>query len=73
MLLGALLGVGAAAPPPNVVVVLADDLGWRDLRCSGNLWHDTPHLDRLAREGTRFTQAYAAAPICSAARVALLT
>ncbi len=65
----------AAAPAarPNIVFILADDLGWRDLRCDGNAWHDTPHLDRLAREGTRFTQGYAAAPICSASRVALLT
>jgi len=39
------------------VVILADDLGWRDLRCTGNPWHDTLHLDRLAREGARFTQA----------------
>jgi uncharacterized sulfatase len=54
-------------------VIVADDLGWRDLRCDGNPWHDTPHLDRLAREGTRFTSGYAAAPICSASRVALLT
>lgn len=63
----------APAARPNVVFILADDLGWRDLRCDGNAWHDTPHLDRLAREGTRFTRGYAAAPICSAARVALLT
>jgi uncharacterized sulfatase len=67
-------GYGAdAATRPNVVVILVDDLGWRDLRCDGNAWHDTPHLDRLAREGTRFTRGYTAAPICSAARVALLT
>jgi arylsulfatase A len=63
----------AAAAAPNVVVILADDLGWRDLRCYGSPWHDTPHIDRLAGEGTRFTQAYAAAPICSASRAALLT
>jgi arylsulfatase A len=63
----------AAAPRPNVVVILADDLGWRDLRCDGNHWHDTPHLDRLAREGIRFTNGYAAAAICSASRVALHT
>jgi len=62
-----------ATTRPNVVFILADDLGWRDLRCDGNAWHDTPHLDRLAREGTRFSHAYAAAPICSASRVALLT
>ncbi len=74
----ALAATGFAAAPapatrPNVVFILADDLGWRDLRCDGNAWHDTPHLDRLAREGTRFTRGYAAAPICSASRVALLT
>lgn len=76
----AALALGAAMPMtaapaarPNVVFILVDDLGWRDLRCDGNPWHETPHLDRLAREGTRFTQGYAAAPICSASRVALLT
>jgi uncharacterized sulfatase len=58
---------------PNIVFILADDLGWRDLHADGHPWHETPHLDRLAREGTRFTQGYAAAPICSASRVALLT
>lgn len=62
-----------AAVRPNIVFILADDLGWRDLRCTGHDIHDTPHLDRLAREGTRFTQGYAAAPICSASRAALLT
>jgi uncharacterized sulfatase len=66
-------GVSAAAARPNIVLILADDLGWRDLRCTGSVWHDTPHLDRLAREGARFTHGYAAAPICSASRAALLT
>ena len=65
--------VAAPADRPNILFILADDLGWRDLRCDGHAWHETPHLDRLAREGTRFTQGYAAAPICSASRVALLT
>ncbi len=75
VLLGwAAAGRAAETPArPNLVFILADDLGWRDLRCDGNAWHDTPHLDRLAREGTRFTHGYTAAPICSAARVALLT
>jgi len=70
-----MLGGFAAETPdhPNVVFILADDLGWRDLHCYGSPWHDTPHLDRLAREGTRFTHGYAAAPICSASRAALLT
>jgi arylsulfatase A len=68
------LVAGAAQPRrPNVVLILADDLGWRDLRCTGNPWHDTPNLDRLAAQGTRFTRAYAPAPICSASRAAILT
>ena len=58
---------------PNIVFILADDLSCSDLRCYGNSIHDTPNLDRLAREGIRFTQAYAPAPICSASRAAILT
>jgi uncharacterized sulfatase len=44
---------------PNIVFILADDLSWRDLACYGSPWHATPHLDRLAREGMRFTDAQA--------------
>ncbi len=58
---------------PNVIVILADDLGWSDLACYGNRLHETPHLDRLAAEGIRFTDAYAAAPLCSPTRACLLT
>ena len=65
--------VGASARPPNIVFILADDLGWRDLGCYGSAVHRTRHLDRLAAEGTRFTSGYAAAPICSASRSGLLT
>lgn len=61
------------AKSPNVVLILADDLGWSDLGCQGHPWLETPRLDALAAEGVRFTQAYAAAPICSASRAALLT
>ncbi len=60
-------------PRPNIIVLLADDLGWRDLGCTGNPGHRTPNIDRLATEGMRFTDAYSAAPICSASRAALLT
>jgi uncharacterized sulfatase len=60
-------------PAPNIVVLLADDLGWRDLACTGHEHHRTPNLDRLRREGMLFTDAHAAAPICSASRAALLT
>jgi len=70
----ALLGAGMAeTPPPNVVLILADDLGYGDLACYGSTTIATPRLDQLAREGVRFTDAYAAAPFCSPSRAALLT
>lgn len=62
-----------AARPPNFVVILADDLGWGDVGFQGSTTIATPRLDRLAREGVRFTDAYAAAPFCSPSRAALLT
>jgi arylsulfatase A-like enzyme len=62
-----------AARPPNIVLILADDLGWRDLGCQGSDFYQTPNLDRLAREGMRFTQAYAAGPVCSPTRASLMT
>jgi len=61
------------APRPNVVLILADDLGWTDLACFGSDFHETPHLDRLAREGMRFTQNYSACTVCSPTRAALMT
>ena len=70
----AVVGIqGFAASPPNVVLILADDLGWGDLGCYGAKDIRTPHLDRLAREGVRFTQFYANGPECSPTRAALLT
>ncbi|WZO97891.1 sulfatase-like hydrolase/transferase [Isosphaeraceae bacterium EP7] len=63
----------AADPRPNVVLIVADDLGWADLGCYGSTFHKTPNLDRLAASGRRFTQAYAASPVCSPTRAALLT
>jgi arylsulfatase A-like enzyme len=57
----------------NVVLIVADDLGWADLACYGSRYHHTPSLDRLAREGVRFTQGYAACPVCSPTRAAILT
>jgi arylsulfatase A len=63
----------AAIPtPPNIVLILADDLGWSDLGCYGADLHETPHLDRLAQQGMRFTDAYAMS-VCSPSRAALLT
>jgi arylsulfatase A-like enzyme len=63
----------ARAEHPNIVIILADDLGWADLGCYGSKYHKTPHLDRLAAAGVRFTDAYAAAPICSPSRAAIMT
>ncbi len=70
-----LMGLRAEATPrpANIIFVLADDLGWAELGCYGNRFNETPHLDRLAKEGLRFTQAYAAAPVCSPYRAAFLT
>ena len=58
---------------PHVVLILADDLGWSDLACYGSDLHETPHLDALAKDGFRFTHAYAASPVCSPTRASLLT
>ena len=73
LLLGLVLESTAQNRRPNVVFVLADDLGWAELGCYGNGFNETPHLDRLAKQGVRFTHAYAAAPVCSPYRAALLT
>ena len=58
---------------PNFILVLVDDLGATDLGCYGSTFHQTPHLDRLATQGTRFTQAYSACTVCSPTRAAFLT
>ena len=62
-----------ADKPPNIVLILADDLGYGDLGCYGHPEAKTPHIDQLAREGVRFTQHYANGPECSPTRTALLT
>lgn len=62
-----------AAEPPNVVLIVADDLGAMDLGCYGSKFHRTPHLDKLAADGMRFTQAYSACPVCSPSRAAIVT
>jgi uncharacterized sulfatase len=66
-------GAGKAAERPNILFMLVDDLAWSDAGCYGHLWHATPHIDRLAADGMRFTDAYAPAPICSASRAGFLT
>ncbi|MBU2666207.1 sulfatase [Actinoplanes bogorensis] len=62
-----------AAAKPNVVVVLIDDLARRELGCYGNTFNETPHMDRLAADGIRFTNGYTAAPVCSPTRASIMT
>jgi arylsulfatase A-like enzyme len=74
LLMWTVVETSAAPPrPPNVVLIYCDDLGWGDLGCFGNRRIRTPHIDRLARQGTRFTSFYVAQAVCSASRAALLT
>jgi arylsulfatase A-like enzyme len=63
----------AAADRPNIVLIFADDLGWKDVGYNGSDFHETPHLDRLARQGMVFHQAYAAAGNCAPSRACLLS
>ena len=63
----------ADSSKPNIVVIMVDDLGWKDLHCYGNPKLDTPALDQLATEGMRFTNGYAAAPVCTPTRAAMMT
>lgn len=64
---------GAVAEKPNVLFILVDDLGYSDIGCYGNSLHETPGIDRLAAEGMRFTDAYAAAAVCSPTRASIQT
>jgi arylsulfatase A-like enzyme len=64
----------AAAPQKlNFVLILADDLGWKDLACYGSEYYETPHIDKLAKDGVRFMQAYSACTVCSPTRAAIMT
>jgi arylsulfatase A-like enzyme len=58
---------------PNIIFIMADDLGYGDLSCYGRADYETPHLDRLASQGIRFTQAYSSAPVCTPTRVGFMT
>ena len=69
-------GVGHAAeksPPPNVVLILIDDMGWTDLSSQGSNFYETPNIDQLAKSGVRFTTGYSACTVCSPTRAAVLT
>lgn len=63
----------ADSPGPNILFIMADDLGARDVGCFGSTFHQTPNIDRLAARGVKFTQAYAANPLCSPTRSSVLT
>jgi arylsulfatase A-like enzyme len=73
VLLMAGLWTASAATKPNIIFVLTDDFGWGDLGSYGGKFLPTPNLDRMAKEGVRFTQFYVASPICSPSRVACTT
>src|SRR5205823_12580592 len=71
------LGIGAyaqpASKPPNIIFILADDLGYADVSCYGRRDFTTPNIDRIAARGMRFLQGYANSAVCSATRLALIT
>lgn len=62
-----------AATPPNILVILVDDMRWDDLGCAGHPFSKTPNMDRIAKEGARFLNAFAVSPLCSPSRATLLT
>ena len=78
---GRTLGHGSGFPKegkdsklkPNFLFILADDMGWSQLGCYGSNFYETPNIDRLAGEGMRFTDAYAACSVCSPTRASILT
>jgi arylsulfatase A-like enzyme len=69
----ALRARGAPAKRPNILFILADDLGWKDLSCYGSTFHETPNIDRLAGSGMKFTCAYTAGTVCSPTRASIVT
>lgn len=74
LLLGALSSLkGKSDSPPNIVLILVDDMGWTDLGCYGSSFYETPNIDRLASGGMRFTDGYAASSVCSPTRASLMT
>lgn len=75
LVLACIPGNAVAAPVtrPNIVFILADDLGWKDLGCYGSRFYETPNLDRLASQGMTFTRAYAACCVCSPTRASIMT
>src|SRR4026208_1468216 len=79
LLLASLFALAAAAVssaaerPPNVILILIDDMGWTDLSCYGSKFYETPNIDRLAASGMRLTNGYSACTVCSPTRAAVMT
>ena len=73
LFLALLCAAASAAEKPNIVFILVDDLGQRDLGSYGSTFYDTPNLDQMARDGARFTDAYAACPVCSPTRASIMS
>src|SRR5687768_6661044 len=71
--IGAEALAAADAPRPNVIFILADDLGYTDVGCYGSKHYETPNIDRLAKEGMRFTDGYTCGPNCVPTRAALMS
>jgi arylsulfatase A-like enzyme len=71
--LATMAAAGATAARPNILFILADDLGYTDVGCYGSRYYETPHLDRLAAQGMRFTSGYACSPNCQPTRAALMS
>ena len=66
-------GAATESRRPNIVFILIDDLGWADVGCFGSKFYQTPNIDRLAKQGMRFTDAYAACAVCSPTRASIMT
>lgn len=73
LIAGGFVSVGGLAEPPNIIFLMADDMGYGDAGCFGQKLIQTPHIDRLAREGMRFTQCYAGSTVCAPSRSVLMT
>src|SRR5213596_3020744 len=71
--LGVICSCPAAQRPPNIVFILADDLGYTDVACYGSKYYETPNIDRLAKEGVRFINGHTCGPNCQPTRAALLS
>ena len=65
--------LGAPAERPNIVFILIDDMGWKDMSCAGSGFYDTPHIDALAKSGIRFVNGYSSSPVCAPSKGAIFS